>query len=77
MLRANCAKTGAVKPCRTMSWLRRMIAVGTPTRAGHGDADLSFVYMAARELAPHLEKGAVVTVKSTVPVGTGDVVVVP
>ena len=51
-----------------------LIAVGTPTRAGHGDADLSFVYMAARELAPHLEKGAVVTVKSTVPVGTGDVV---
>ncbi|MET4636097.1 UDP-glucose dehydrogenase family protein [Kaistia defluvii] len=51
-----------------------LIAVGTPTRAGHGDADLSFVYMAARELAPHLEKGAVIVVKSTVPVGTGDVV---
>ncbi|MCX5517445.1 UDP-glucose/GDP-mannose dehydrogenase family protein [Kaistia defluvii] len=51
-----------------------LIAVGTPTRANHGDADLSFVYMAARELAPHLEKGAVIVVKSTVPVGTGDVV---
>ncbi|MCX5570375.1 UDP-glucose dehydrogenase family protein [Kaistia nematophila] len=51
-----------------------LIAVGTPARAGHGDADLSFVYMAARELAPHLETGAVVTIKSTVPVGTGDVV---
>lgn len=51
-----------------------LIAVGTPTRAGQGDADLSFVYMAARELAPHLEKGAVIVVKSTVPVGTGDVV---
>jgi len=51
-----------------------LIAVGTPARAGHGDADLSFVYLAARELAPHLENGAVVAVKSTVPVGTGDVV---
>lgn len=51
-----------------------LIAVGTPARPGHGDADLSFVYMAARELAPHLEKGAVIVVKSTVPVGTGDVV---
>jgi len=51
-----------------------LIAVGTPARAGHGDADLSFVYMAARELAPHLERDAVVTIKSTVPVGTGDVV---
>ena len=51
-----------------------LIAVGTPARAGHGDADLSFVYMAARELAPHLEQGAVIVVKSTVPVGTGDVV---
>ncbi|WP_273793269.1 UDP-glucose dehydrogenase family protein [Brucella anthropi] len=50
------------------------IAVGTPARAGHGDADLSFVYMAARELAPLIEDSSVVVVKSTVPVGTGDVV---
>ena len=50
------------------------IAVGTPPRAGHGDADLSFVYMAARELAPLIDENAVVVVKSTVPVGTGDVV---
>ena len=50
------------------------IAVGTPARAGHGDADLSFVYMAAKEIAPHLAEGAVVAVKSTVPVGTGDAV---
>lgn len=50
------------------------IAVGTPARAGHGDADLSFVYMAARELAPLIEDHSVVVVKSTVPVGTGDVV---
>ncbi|KAB2665507.1 UDP-glucose/GDP-mannose dehydrogenase family protein [Brucella tritici] len=50
------------------------IAVGTPARAGHGDADLSFVYMAARELAPLIDDYSVVVVKSTVPVGTGDVV---
>ncbi|PAQ06321.1 UDP-glucose dehydrogenase family protein [Mesorhizobium temperatum] len=50
------------------------IAVGTPPRAGHGDADLSFAYMAARELAPLIDDGAVVVVKSTVPVGTGDAV---
>ena len=50
------------------------IAVGTPPRPGHGDADLSFVYMAAREIARSLARDAVVVVKSTVPVGTGDVV---
>ncbi|MDW6023475.1 UDP-glucose/GDP-mannose dehydrogenase family protein [Mesorhizobium sp. BAC0120] len=50
------------------------IAVGTPPRPGFGDADLSFVYMAAKEIACSLEGHAVVAVKSTVPVGTGDVV---
>ncbi|WP_176073040.1 UDP-glucose dehydrogenase family protein [Brucella intermedia] len=48
------------------------IAVGTPPRAGSGDADLSFVYMVARELAPLIDNHAVVVTKSTVPVGTGD-----
>jgi len=47
------------------------IAVGTPTsRRGDGYADLSYVYAAARELAPHLEGYTVVVDKSTVPVGT-------
>ena len=50
------------------------ITVGTPARAGQGDADLSFVYAAAREIAPLLKNNAVVVVKSTVPVGTGDAV---
>lgn len=50
------------------------IAVGTPPRPGFGDADLSFVYMAAKEIALSLEGYAVVAVKSTVPVGTGDAV---
>jgi len=48
------------------------IAVGTPSRRGDGHADLSFVYDAVREIAPHLEPTAVVVTKSTVPVGTGD-----
>ncbi|WP_442920859.1 UDP-glucose dehydrogenase family protein [Mesorhizobium sp. CCNWLW176] len=48
------------------------IAVGTPPRAGSGDADLSFVYMVARELAPLIDNHTVVVTKSTVPVGTGD-----
>src|SRR6187399_1213589 len=48
------------------------IAVGTPSRRGDGHADLSYVHAAAREMAAHLQPGAVVVTKSTVPVGTGD-----
>src|SRR5437899_2834731 len=48
------------------------IAVGTPSRRGDGHADLSYVYAAAREIAPVLPERAVVVTKSTVPVGTGD-----
>src|SRR5690606_8408635 len=48
------------------------IAVGTPSRRGDGHADLSYVYAAAREMAPLLQPGVVVVTKSTVPVGTGD-----
>lgn len=47
------------------------IAVGTPERRGDGHADLSFVYAAAAEIAPHLTGYTVVVTKSTVPVGTG------
>jgi UDPglucose 6-dehydrogenase len=46
------------------------IAVGTPSRRGDGYADLSYVYAAAKSLAPHLEGYTVVVDKSTVPVGT-------
>ena len=48
------------------------IAVGTPARRGDGHADLSYVYDAAREIAPRLRGFTVVVTKSTVPVGTGD-----
>jgi len=46
------------------------IAVGTPMRRGDGHADLSYVFQAVRDLAPHLSGFTVVTTKSTVPVGT-------
>jgi UDPglucose 6-dehydrogenase len=49
-----------------------LIAVGTPSRRGDGHADLSYVYAAAREIAPVLRGFTVVVTKSTVPVGTGD-----
>jgi UDPglucose 6-dehydrogenase len=47
------------------------IAVGTPaSRRGDGYADLTYVFEAAREFAPHLKDFTVVVNKSTVPVGT-------
>jgi len=50
------------------------IAVGTPSRRGDGHADLSHVSAAAREIAAALSGYTVVVTKSTVPVGTGDMV---
>ena len=49
------------------------IAVGTPSR-DDGRADLQYVEAAARSIAKQLNGYAVVVNKSTVPVGTGDVV---
>jgi len=46
------------------------LAVGTPMRRGDGHADLSFVFQAAEEIAPHLNGFTVIATKSTVPVGT-------
>ena len=46
------------------------LAVGTPMRRGDGYADLTYVFAAVDELAPHLEGFTVITTKSTVPVGT-------
>ncbi|MDA7787890.1 UDP-glucose/GDP-mannose dehydrogenase family protein [Sphingomonadaceae bacterium] len=48
------------------------IAVGTPSRRGDGHADLSYVYAVAEEVGQALSNDAVVVIKSTVPVGTGD-----
>ena len=46
------------------------LAVGTPMRRGDGYADLSYVFEAVDELAPHLAPSTVIATKSTVPVGT-------
>ncbi|GEP11612.1 UDP-glucose dehydrogenase family protein [Methylobacterium gnaphalii] len=48
------------------------IAVGTPARSRDGQADLTFVLDAVRDVAAALRGYTVVVVKSTVPVGTGD-----
>ena len=49
------------------------ICVGTPPRPD-GSCDLSFVRAAAREIGQSLDKDLIVVDKSTVPVGTADVV---
>jgi UDPglucose 6-dehydrogenase len=47
------------------------IAVGTPSsRRGDGYANLSYIYAAAKQIAPLLQGYTVVVDKSTVPVGT-------
>ena len=47
------------------------IAVGTPSRRGDGEADVSYVLAAAEEIGAALVGYTVVVSKSTVPVGTG------
>src|SRR4051812_44921197 len=48
------------------------IAVGTPSRAPDGWPDLSAVYAVARSAVASLRDDAIIVVKSTVPLGTGD-----
>ena len=50
------------------------IAVGTPASTNGGGANLAYVHQAAREIAEALDGFTVVVTKSTVPVGTGDLV---
>lgn len=49
-----------------------LIAVGTPPHPVTKEADLSYIYAAAEEMAQYLKGYTVVATKSTVPVGTGD-----
>lgn len=50
------------------------IAVNTPTGNNQGGADMRYVESAARSIAENLDHYAIVINKSTVPVGSGDVV---
>jgi len=51
-----------------------IIAVGTPPHPVTKEADMKYIHAAATELAEYLQGYTVVATKSTVPVGTGDVV---
>lgn len=46
------------------------IAVGTPPREEDGQADLTYVFEAAQEIATYISRYTVIVNKSTVPVGT-------
>ena len=50
------------------------IAVNTPTGTSQGSADMRYVESAARSIAQGLDHSAIIINKSTVPVGSGDVV---
>ena len=51
-----------------------ILSVGTPEVPKTGEADLTCLMESVRKIRPYLEQNAVVAIKSTVPVGTGDCV---
>ena len=48
------------------------ICVGTPTSKKNHSADLQYVFIAASEIAKHINKFKIIVTKSTVPISTGD-----
>ncbi len=48
------------------------ICVGTPTKKGSLNVDLSFVYKCTKEILKHSKRKKIIITKSTVPIGTGD-----
>ena len=48
------------------------ICVGTPTKKGGGNADLSQIFSVAKEIRKSINKFKIIITKSTVPVTTGD-----
>ena len=50
------------------------ICVGTPTKKNSNSANLKYVFAAAKEIKKYIKKYKIIVTKSTVPVGTGDVI---
>ncbi|SHP66314.1 UDP-glucose 6-dehydrogenase [Mycobacteroides abscessus subsp. abscessus] len=48
-----------------------IVAVGTPQQDS-GEADLTYLFQAIQDAAPYIEKGSIIVIKSTVPVGTNE-----
>ena len=48
------------------------ICVGTPTKKNSTSVDLSYIFKSAKEIAKSAKKKKIIVTKSTVPVGTGD-----
>lgn len=48
-----------------------IVAVGTPQQDS-GEADLTYLFQAIQDVAPYIEKGSIIVIKSTVPVGTNE-----
>ena len=48
------------------------ICVGTPTKKGSINVDLSFVFKCTKEIFKYTKKKKILVTKSTVPIGTGD-----
>ncbi len=63
-LRFTTDLAAAVRPAKLV-----FLAVGTPP-ADDGSVDLSALWSVVESMAPHLGRGAIVVLKSTVPVGT-------
>jgi UDPglucose 6-dehydrogenase len=68
-LRFTTSYSAALKGCDFI-----FIAVNTPPNNEQGGADMSYVESAARSIALELDHDAIVVNKSTVPVGSGDLV---
>lgn len=72
----RCVRRGILKTAMTTARAVKdadviFICVGTPTKPS-GEADLSQVFSAAREIAPAIVRSAIIVNKSTVPVGTAE-----
>ena len=50
------------------------ICVGTPSKKGSNSADLKYIFKAANEISKYTNKHKIIVTKSTVPVGTGDII---